>query len=449
MTKNTLAKSFSAALSNGRKYSNPLAIVVAAALALTGFSTVSNPIIAGIGAFPNSSPEWSTGNRKGITDPITGQRLWFPWTSDNNSFPMFSLDPTTNVPSLVAADVTNPSTYQNALFSVAVDATGKVHGLCGGRGATTAFYYVRFALIRSNNQVVGHTVEAHFALPDHGHLGIDFRQNIYVFTLGGAEKIVFCYGMNTGDQINVSIYAGKSTSLTPASSSDFTGLSGSGTDELAYFVSDVAYRIHHQCHSMMAQIGSTEDLYLYFGQFNSDYAIGGSGSAYDLIAKRYVKNGTTGWNAGSTTVIDSAGSDVEPQIMDCCGTDSKAWLMRMSSSSDLTFGYMNASGAFVDNAVSSPLTGTGRAGMGVMHADDNDNLWYGANTFGSLGATPAGVIGACSAAGVHTTLTDTSAQKCAAFGAIVVPSGVIIFRYDGDVGQQVVTGLSIASSVGL
>lgn len=372
------------------------------ALTFRGFAALSSYVVDGA--------EWSSGEKKGIRDSVTGDLCQFRWTSADNKFVLFTSQNSGATWSLVAADVSNPDgttpdgfasyQYPNALLSVAQDSTGAVHGLCSGKAANDRYYYLRFNLTRSGGHVTGFSLaQSPFSFVYHARNGAtDYRGNIYVVKRDGVERIVYLYDMpSAADQTSVYCYAGVSTTLTPSAQSSFTALDGStGTDTLVFSQTVSDYQINHLCEGGLAQISSTEDLFFFFGPLDADAAIGQRGpdpSVFNLISIRFTKSGSN-WSAGSTVnVVNYTGTDTVPTFLDCRGTSDKAWVMYIHGTLGVSFSYFDTSGTLHANAVTSPLSTSNKSGMGTFTVGEDGKIWTVFHTIGFYAGSSTPIVG--------------------------------------------------------
>jgi hypothetical protein len=370
-------------------------------LTFVGFSALTPLVLDGA--------EWSSGEKKGIKDSVTGDLCQFRWTSADNAFVLFTSQNNGSTWTRVATDVSNPDSstpdgfasyqYPNALLSVAQDSTGAVHGLCSGKAANDRYYYLRFNLTRSGGHVTGFSLaQSPFSFQYHARNGAtDYRGNIYVIKRGGVERVLYMYGMPSDvDQTSVYVYAGVSSTLTPAAKTDFTALDGSAGDTLVFSQTVSDYQINHLCEGGMAQIGSTEDIFFFFGPIDADAAIGQRGadpSVFNLISIRFTKSGSN-WSAGSVVnVVNYTGTDTVPTFLDCRGTSNKAWVMYIHGTLGVSFSYFDSAGSLTANAVTSPLSTSNKSGMGCFTVNDAGKIWTVFHTIGFYAGSSTPIVG--------------------------------------------------------
>jgi hypothetical protein len=380
----------------------PAAVVLPTPLTFVGFSALSPLVLDG--------GEWSSGEKKGIRDNVTGDLCQFRWTSADNAFVLFTSQNNGATWSRVATDVSNPDgttpdgfasyQYPNALLSVAQDSTGAVHGLCSGKAGNDRYYYLRFTLTRSSGHVTGFSLaRSPFSFVYHARNGAtDYRGNIYVIKRGGVERVLFLYGMpSAADQTSVYVYSGVSTTLTPSTQSDFTALDGTASADTLVFSQTVSdYQINHLCEGGMCQIGSTEDIFFFFGPLDADAAIGQRGAdptVFSLFSIRFTKSGGN-WSQGSPVdVVTYSGTDTVPTFLDCRGTSDKAWVMYIHGTLGVSFSYFDASGTLHANAVTSPLSTSNKSGMGCFTVAEDGKIWTVFHTIGFYAGSSTPIVG--------------------------------------------------------
>lgn len=398
-------------------------------------------------AIYDTALEWNTGEQKGWEDS-TGDIALLEWSGTT-----IQLSTAQNRSTTITPVATMTSQSVSRTFCCAVDSTGLVHVFLAGTNPDTKMYYGRLVITRSGGHITGFSWDVSpFALPDHSHRGIDFRQDIKVLTLNGVERVNIAYGSDTGSGDNWQVYGLKSKSITPATAADFAGWNNSGSDQTLYSTSGTSVRINHQCHALFAQVKANSLLCLFLPRFLGDYSQGGNSPGTDLTCQLYVANGTTGWDAsGSPFVIDN-GTTVEPEIMDACSTQNAAYLLYVKSDSSVRVGKVDASGTFSDVVTLS--TGTNRSGMGCLQVLDNGKFWSTVITFGVLGVSP--LVKHYFWDGVTLTTTSDSAtwgsapyaNKIEALGIIRLSNGLWAVRFNGDVGAQAANGKDLASTYG-
>jgi hypothetical protein len=410
------------------------------------FNALSSPIYDG--------SEWFTGQQRAVRDNVTGDLLLFCWTSGNSNFAMLGSQNNGSTWTLLASDVSNPESgrtiqYQNNLISVTQDSAGKVHAISTGKQGNVNYYYMRWALTRSGGHVTGFGFEqTPFVFgTNHGRTGFEIRGNIYVMKLNGSEILTWTYGINRDPGLeDCNFYAGRTTTITPASSADFVDFVGTGTDNLLFSASGSTSQMNHDMEGMLCQNESSEDVYFVYGHINADEALGNSGTAFDISAIRIAKSGSTWASPSAAVVVTANGGSQIPQLIDTDSASDKAWMMYMSSSSGIQFAYFDSSGTLHTGTVTSPLSTSPRAAFGTFTVGDDGKIWAVFNTFGTYQSlTPTGKLGYWDGS-AWSLQTDATAQNCIGIaGAANWTTGCLAVRFDGDVVAQTVSGISIAA----
>jgi hypothetical protein len=281
---------------------------------------------------------------------------------------------------------------------------------------------------------------------NHGRTGFEIRGNIYVIKNGGLERLAWTYGINqAGNLLDCNFYAGRSTTITPASSADFVKFDGTSGDDLLFADTSTDNK-NHDMQGLLCQNESTEDLFFVFGHLDADQALGGSGTRFDIKAIRLTKSGSN-WTTGSVVVICANGS-VIPHLLDTDSASDKAWVMYNHASLGINFGYFNTSGTWVNEAITSPLTTANRAAFGTFTAGDDGKIWAIYENFGTYnGGSPtmAGGIGYWNGSSWNITTIGTPVQCTSISGVANWDNGCLAIRFDGDPVAQTVSGISLAS----
>lgn len=414
---------------------------------------------------PIVSNEWSTGETRAIKDNQTGDLLVFRGTdsgsgSSGSKFNLAGSRDNGATWQTIATNVSNPATggfqWPSRIVAVAQDSSGLVHALTAGTDGDGRFFYQRFALQRTAGHVTAFSLStsAPIALPNHNrNNSADIRGDIGVYRLNGAEVVVWAYDTAmSSDLKDVRVYAGRSTHLLPAASSDFLMLDGSAAGDTLLFQNTSSVSpcmlCNHYTEALIAQNEASEDLYMFLGQLNSDHAVGlGTNAELNLRAIRLGKS-SSGWTIGATTTIATAGS-VAPQLIDVDSASDRAWVMYVHPTNGISYGYFNASGTYVSGPASTGTAATaGRAAFGAFTAGDNGRLWSIWHLYGYLGSPKAG--GASYWNGTSwTNFSDSGVRDANGIASVQGWSdGVAAIRFDGELLPQNQVAPSVSTLYG-
>ena len=266
---------------------------------------------------------------------------------------------------------------KTGVLSAVQDANGKVH-LAVRNGQSSPVTYYRLAMARTAGAITGFSVEAGpITLPGQV-VYTDFRVELQTVLNGsGTEVLVIAFS----DDRSGGGFRGqfmRTTTLAPAATSDFLGLDGTTTPTL--LVSDTNGWAHDHTINI-AQIGSTRDLYLFYGntlaEQGTDYTIG-------IETIKLTVSGTT-WTMGTLTMTLSE----DNFLFAARGTQNYAWVMYLDKAGGVRFGRFDSSGTFHANVIPSP-TGVGSGstwGTGVFAVNPDETRIYSIYTWNNDAAS--------------------------------------------------------------
>ncbi len=405
----------------------------------------------------SNSLQWTQLSGYGIKDITSGDLVFWSYSNASaNPVALFTSQDNGKTWARVATDATNPVSDFSHPIGAVQDSTGAVHMLTytqpiGNPG------YGRATLNYTNGHVSGYTWAVQpFALPFHSTGTTETRGQIYDFSLGGTETIVYIFTSGTGSN-DLLGYAARATSLTPSSTANFVGLDGTGSDSNVINLTEASGTRNGHTHSAaLAQIGSTYDLYMVCGSFDNDQAAapGGTVSNDDLWV-RQLPYSSGNWTVGTASsvgsnIVSAASGVVIPMLLGVYSTSNAAWVMYSSGAAGINFASISTSGTITAVAVTSPLGTTGRCGFGVFTVGSSGDIWTIFNTYGAFGSeTPTGKYAHWDGSTWEKNTTDTTAATCVGIISFTGwTSGCAAVRINGDPVAQTVTGVLAGAAIG-
>ncbi len=258
------------------------------------------------------------------------------------------------------------------------DSTGKCH-ITYIDGPGGHFQYARIALAYTSGLVTGFASEVKdLTLPGTYNTNVDVRCTLRaVIDAGGTETLVHC----TTTDITAgtfTIVMGKS-SIAPAVSTDWVAMDGTAGSTVVFQTNSFNDHDHSSC---WAQIGSTKDIWVFWGPTEAEF--GGLDGTSTTRIKLTASSHT--WSVGSPIVMVGQDSVTIPMALCCYGTANFVWFMYLDPLDGLSFDHVNASGTYTHAVVTSPDNGIDRNGWGVFTvAPDETRIWAAWNTIGAGG----------------------------------------------------------------
>ncbi|MES1195428.1 MAG: hypothetical protein ABUL58_00590, partial [Steroidobacter sp.] len=239
---------------------------------------------AGFGAIPNIGgfgTEWVNGETRLVKDNSaggSGDLFGFVWTDTG---PMTLIVSTDNGVSW--NNVASHSTSANKVIALTQDSTGTVH-VISYANVSDSGYYIRVALSYTNKHISGFTFATAnpVALPNHNRVGTELRADIKMIRDdSGIETLAYAINMPTIHNFpvrDIKVYMARAKNLSPAASSDFMGIDGTGLDTKVFdscsFPGNCNNTTGFSTHlhtALFAQNGASRDLFLFQGPIDGDY----------------------------------------------------------------------------------------------------------------------------------------------------------------------------------
>ncbi|MFA5186352.1 MAG: hypothetical protein WC551_07755 [Patescibacteria group bacterium] len=240
----------------------------------------------------------------------------------------------------------------------AQDSSGKLHLAFVSTATVT---YMRVVLTRTDGAITGLDYEATFNLPGTYDATGDIWSCVEIVTTASSvECVLICSDDRPASPgTGIRTQAVKSSSITPATATDFTKLDGTAG---ATVLLTHATANSHEHHTLFAQCTNTRDVWLFLG---SQFAEGGpDGSGLYLSYLRLTASGGT-WTVGSLTATPYGNSVTQKTTLQCViGTDDYVWVVMITPADGICLDRVNASG-YTHKAIPCPDTGTEQIGWCV------------------------------------------------------------------------------------
>lgn len=339
----------------------------------------------------HDASDWSCGQSRVAVHPSTGDKIYLAWNAGNNKMQLWTSQ--NNGPMVMMADdATNASGSQpNMIQGFGIDSAGRGH-IFSRDNATVVYYYTRITFTVTDGHVRSYTIDqSAIAATDHGADGIDPRGDLIIDTFNGTERCMMIYGSDFSADTTYRIYGMVLSAL--SGTATLVGVTGSGSDTLLYSASSTGVFINHNIQPLLVQNKTSGRVYAVFGQLNTDYWLGGvtGTTQYDLSALELTFDGTN-WAVGSTQVLcASVTGNTQPQLCSVYAVGGKS-IVQYYSNSGLIFGYIDSSGTWHDNYITSPMTDSTKSAFACCWSDDTNMLFY-AQFAGINGASPFGMFG--------------------------------------------------------
>lgn len=258
------------------------------------------------------------------------------------------------------------------LMGATQDSLGKVH-LLYADGAAGSIKYARVALDRSATGAITafHSEVKNVALPGSYNTNNDTRGYVRpVVDLSGTEVLMFAVNDNPLSPTRFRLQMGKTASLTPAATADFTRLDGTAGVTVAFNTNSFN---NHDHSALFAQLGATKDVWVFWGPIDAEY---GAPDSTFMTRLQIAASGQHTWSVG--TPITTVGSDslTSPELLSVVGTQNYVWLTYLNPTKGLSIDRVAATGAYSTDVVPSPEGLPHRNGWASLAvADDETRLW--------------------------------------------------------------------------
>jgi len=315
-----------------------------------------------------------------------------------------------SAPASAAGCVGQCSMFPSKVLALTQDSTGKVHVLLGANdysiGGTFREYYVGLKLnYNANSTVKSYNLESVIPLPDHKrsvNVLSDLRGDIKIIDVAGSEQLMYVMNVTTSQDIKV--FIGRSTTLAPAATSDFVGLSGAAGDTKlvdsctfttpqggSYCSVAPAFFSTHNMTTAFGQNRSNKDVYVFLGAIEADYGIANDPvnqpEETHLRYYRLTWNGSNGWTVNAPVVVATDNGSYMPLLFNVQSGGNYVWLMYLHPNNGITFGRVDAVGTYA--TVTNPVAAKNHNGWGVFAvAPDDSKIWSIWNISVVSGASP-------------------------------------------------------------
>ncbi|MBL8951031.1 MAG: hypothetical protein JNK82_09660 [Myxococcaceae bacterium] len=287
-------------------------------------------------------------------------------------------------------------------MGAAQDAAGKVHLLFVENGGGSV-RYSRVALEHTGGAITGFRSEVkNVALPGSYNTTNDVRGYVLpVMTQGGDEVLLFGVTDNPFSAGNTfRLQMGKSASLAPMATADFTQLDG-GAGATVVFTTGT-FNNHDHSH-LFTQLPASRDIWVFWGPVDAEYGVP---DPTFMTRLRISVSGASTWSVG--TPITGVGSDAtsSPELLGISTTQSAVWMFYLNPTKGLSIDRVAADGTYTTDALPSPDPTAHRNGWGALSvAEDGQRAWAVWNTMTGPGGSPR-TAQAVLNAGTWTTFAD-------------------------------------------
>ncbi len=256
------------------------------------------------------------------------------------------------------------------LIGATQDSTGRAHLLfVDGRAGLVR--YARVALEHTGGAITGFRSEVKdVAVPGAYNTNNDVRGYVLpVLDVSGSEVLVFGLTDNPNTSVHFRLQVGKTASLTPQRTADFTRLDGAAGATVAF----EAGFSNHDHGALFAQLGATRDLWFFWGPIDAEF---GAPDPTFLTRLRLKATRPRGWSVGAPVQLVGSDARSSPELLAVVGTRGFVWVQYLHPAKGLSFDRVAADGTYTAAAVPSPDPTPHRNGWAVFSvAEDERRIW--------------------------------------------------------------------------